>query len=93
MRARDLYELRREPSPRQGRWWRRLGQLLALVIDQGHLPGGGGRTVIVERATGRDIGEVRQPFGNDFYDVRLQEELLTLSAEDFGDQWLPDADG
>lgn len=34
-------------------------------------------------ATGSVAGEVEQPFGDDFYDARLEEDLLTLAADDF----------
>ena len=90
MRAREVYELRREPALPQRRWWRRLGQLLTLVSLFDPVPGGGARTVIVERATGRVVGAVRQRFGQDFYDVHLEEDLLTLSVEDFRDKWCSD---
>lgn len=46
--------------------------------------------MIVERATGRVVGAVRQRFGQDFYDVHLEEDLLTLSVEDFRDKWCSD---
>jgi len=92
VRAADVYELRREAAPRRGRWWRRVLQLISLVVDLGPVPGGGGRTVIVERATGTAIGEVDLRFGDDFYDVRLEEDLITLSAEAFRDTWLSAAD-
>ncbi len=92
MRARDIYELRREPAPRRGRWWRRLGQLATLAVELGPVPGGGGRTEIVQRATGSVVGNVHQRFGDDFYDVRMEEDLLTLSAEAFRDKWLSPTD-
>jgi hypothetical protein len=92
MRARDLYELERNPAPGRGRWWRRLGQLITLVINLGPVPGGGGRTLIVERATGNVIGHVKQPFGDDFYDARIEEDLLTVSVDDFRDKWLSSSD-
>jgi hypothetical protein len=62
--------------------------LVKLVVDLGPVPGGGGRTVIFERATGAVVGGVHQRFGDDFYDVRLEEDLLTLPAEAFRDKWL-----
>ena len=88
MRARDRYELQQTPAPLHGRWRRRLGQLLMLAVDLGPVPGGGGRTLIVETATGAVIGDVKQPFGDDFYDSRLEEDLLTLSVDDFEAKWL-----
>ena len=48
--------------------------------------------MIVEKATGEVIGEVKQPFGDDFYDARLEEDLLTLSVDDFRDMWLSSTD-
>lgn len=88
MRARDRYELQRNPAPLHGKWRRRLGQLVMLAVDLGPVPGGAGRTLIVERATGEVIGDVKQPFGDDFYDSRLEEDLLTLSVDEFEDRWL-----
>ena len=93
MRARDVFELRQEPALPQRRWWRRLGQLLTLVSLSGPVPGGGARTLIVEKATGGVVGAVSQRFGDDFYDVRLEEDLFTLSVEDFRDKWCPDHAG
>lgn len=92
MRARDIYERRREPAPPRGTRWRRPGQLVALIVDRGPVPGGGGRTLVVEKATGSVAGEVEQPFGDDIYDARLEEDLLTLAADDFNARWLLAAD-
>jgi hypothetical protein len=69
-----------------------MGQLVALAVELGPVPGGGGRTLIVEKATGKVIGSVKQPFGDDFYDARLEEDLLTLSVDDFRDKWLSSPD-
>lgn len=92
MRARDVYELRRQPAPDKGRWWRRLGQVLAAVLTMGEpVTGGGAKTLIVETATGQVIGDLRQRFGDEFYATRLEEDLLTLSVEDFRDKLLSDS--
>ncbi len=91
MRARDTYELQRKPAFRRGQWWRRLGQLVALAVELGPVPGGGGRTLIVEKTTGKVIGALRQPFGNDFYDARIEEDLLILTVDEFKAKWLPPA--
>lgn len=91
MRARDVYELQREPARRRGRWWRRLGQLIALAVELGPVPAGGGQTLILERATGTVIGTVKQRFGNDFPDARIEEDLLTLTVDAFTAKWLPPA--
>jgi hypothetical protein len=58
-----------------------------LGVNLGPVPGGGGRTLIVERATGEVIGNVKQTFGDDFYDSRLEEDLLTLSVDEFENKW------
>lgn len=86
MQAADVYELRREAAPRRGRWWRRVLQLVTLVVGPGPVPGGGGRTV-----TGAAVADVDQRFGDDFYDVRL-EDLITLPAAAFRDTLLSEAD-
>jgi hypothetical protein len=65
---------------------------MALIVDLGPVPGGGGRTLVVEKATGGVAGEVEQPFGDDFYDARLEEDLLALSEDDFNARWLPAAE-
>jgi len=80
MRARDTYELQPKPALRRGQWWRRLGQLVALAVGVGPVPGGGGRTLIAEKTTGKVIGAVKQPFASDFYDARIEEDLLTLTS-------------
>ena len=59
-----------------------------LVVNLGPVPGGGDRTLIVESATGKVTGDVKQAFGDDFYDSRLEEDLLTLPVDDFEDKWL-----
>ena len=59
IRARDVYDLRRQPAPAKGRWWRRLGQLVSLVTVLGPVPGGGEQVLIVERATGENVGNLR----------------------------------
>jgi len=93
MRARDVYILRRQSAPSRGRWWRRVGQFGALIAELGPVPGGGEEVLIVERATGATVGDLRQPFGDEFYAVRLEEDLLTLPADAFEDKWLGDSDG
>lgn len=86
MRARDVYILRHQSDPSRGRWWRRLGQLGALTSELDPVPGGGEEVLIVERATGATVGALRQLFGDEFYAVRLEEDLLTLSADAFEDK-------
>jgi hypothetical protein len=54
--------------------------------------GGGEKTLIIETATGEVVGSLDQRFGNDFYDVRLEDDLLTLAAEDFRGRWLSGPD-
>ena len=63
-----------------------------LVVNLGPVPGGGSRTLIVESATGKVVAHVKQPFGDDFYDSRLEEDLLTLSVDDFEAKWLSSPD-
>jgi hypothetical protein len=92
MKARDVYEIRRIPAPTNRRWWRRLGELVALVAVLGPVPAGGETVLIVERAIGETVGSLRQPFGNEFYAARLEEDLLVLSPEAFSDNWLSRGD-
>jgi hypothetical protein len=87
MRARDAYELRHEPAPKRGTVWRILSQFLALIVV-GPSPGGGDRVLIIDRRTGGEVGHVRQRSGDDFYSARLEEDLLTMSADDFTARWL-----
>lgn len=54
-----------------------MGQPTALAVELGPVPGGGGRTLIVEKANGEVIGDVKQPFADDFHDARL-ENLPTV---------------
>ena len=44
--------------------------------------------LIVERATGESVGNLRQPFGNEFFAARLEEDLLTVLVDAFEDKWL-----
>ncbi len=79
MRARDVYELRREAPPRKGRVWQHLRQIAAA---------GGERLLIVDKTTGETVGELRQRFANKFYDKKIREDLLTLSASAFAEEWI-----
>ena len=88
LRARDVYELRREAPLRKGRVWRRLRQIGALVTDFGAIPEGGERLLIVDKTTGEPVGELRQRFANEFYDKKIREDLLTLSASAFAEEWI-----
>lgn len=45
----------------------------------------------MEKTTGKVIGALRQPFGNDFYDARIEEDLLILTVDEFKAKWLPPA--
>ena len=78
LRARDVYELRREAPLRKGRVWQHLRQIAA----------GGERLMIVYKTTGETVGELRQRFANKFYDKKIREDLLTLSASAFAEEWI-----
>lgn len=55
--------------------------------------GGRAKTLIVERQTGRVVGEVVKRFGNDFYEVPLAENLVALVVAAFKVKWLTSGDG
>ena len=93
MRARDVYELRREAPSRKGRVWRRLRQIAALVTDFGAIPEGGERLMIVDKTTGEPVGKLSQRFANEFYDKKIREDLLTLSARAFAEEWVSESGG
>ena len=88
MQARDVYELREERPSRQGRWWRRLGQLVVFIVLQGEpMSGGGWKVSVVEKQTGRVVGVLEQNFGERNWDTQLREDLRDLSATDFQAKW------
>ena len=69
-----------------------MGQLVVAIVTSGEpVTVGGARTLVVETVTGRVVGDLQQEFGNQFYDARLGEDLLTLSVDDFRDKWLSDS--
>ena len=88
LRARDVYELRRDAPPRKGRIWRRLRQITAFVTLLESIAEGGERLMIVNKTTGETVGELRQRFANEFYDTKIREDLLTLSASAFAEEWI-----
>ena len=44
--------------------------------------------MIVNKTTGETVGELRQRFANEFYDTKIREDLLTLSASAFAEEWI-----
>ena len=88
LRARDVYELRRDAPPRKGRIWRRLRQITTFVTLLESIAEGGERLMIVNKTTDETVGELRQRFANEFYDTKIREDLLTLSASAFAEEWI-----
>lgn len=88
MRADEVYELSVVPPPPEGRGWRRLRQLLALVTMVGPIPEGGERLLIIDKRTGDVVGEHRQRWADEFYDTRIRADLRILSSDDFHAHWI-----
>ncbi len=44
--------------------------------------------MIVNKTTGEPVGQLRQRFANEFYDKKIREDLLTLSARAFAEEWI-----
>ena len=44
--------------------------------------------MIVNKTTGETVGELRQRFANEFYDTKIREDPLTLSASAFAEEWI-----
>ena len=44
--------------------------------------------MIINKTTGEPVGELRQRFTNKFYDKKIREDLLTLSARGFAEEWI-----
>ena len=68
--------------------WRRLRQITAFVTLLESIVEGGERLMIVNKTTGETVGELRQRFANEFYDTKIREDLLTLSASAFAEEWI-----
>ncbi len=68
--------------------WRRLRQIAAFVTLLESIVEGGERLMIVNKTTGETVGELRQRFANEFYDTKIREDLLTLSASAFAEEWI-----
>lgn len=63
-------------------------QVFAFVALQWPVPEGGELLVILDKTTGEAVGELRQRFANEFYDAKIREDLLILSANEFAARWI-----
>ena len=49
--------------------------------------------MIVDKTTGEPVGKLSQRFANEFYDKKIREDLLTLSARAFAEEWVSESGG
>ena len=88
MRASDVYELSVVPPSAERRAWRRISQVLAILTTISPTPVGGERLLIIDTRSGEVVGEHRQRFADEFYDMRIRSDLSLLSADEFRAQWV-----
>jgi hypothetical protein len=94
----DVYALLIDEPSRRNRAWRWVAVAASNLLLEGQGPQhrGGNRAVIVDRATGREVGEVVEGLGADGHSAfaAVRGDIERLDADEFRAMWIESsADG